>query len=134
VHLQVRVGSEHYALAIEDVLEVDELGEVTPVPGAPRTVLGIRNLRGLVLPVLDLAELLGAPEARPASGLVVTERDRRRVGLGVTELGDVQALPAVAEESQSPYLQGITWLDGTLVGVVDLEAVLAAVSTQEHAG
>lgn len=132
LHLKVRVGSEHYALAVQDVLEVAELGEVTPVPGAPPSVLGVRNLRGMVLPVVDLGQLLAATEAGEAGGLVVGEREGRRVGLGVTELGDVEQLPAIAEQSQSPYLRGTTWLGDALVGVVDLDAVLASVTTGEQ--
>lgn len=130
--MKVRVGDEHYALAIGDVLEVAELGEVTPVPGAPPSVLGVRNLRGMVLPVVDLGELLAAPGAGEAGGVVVGEREGRRVGLRVTELGDVEELPAIAEQSQSPYLRGTTWHGGALVGVVDLDAVLASMTGREQ--
>jgi purine-binding chemotaxis protein CheW len=131
VHLRVRVGSEHYAFGIEDVLEVAELGEVTPVPGAPHGVLGARNLRGLVLPVVDLAQVLEAPGEAPAAGLVVTEHDGRHAGLTVTELGNVAALPALSESSESRFLQGATWVDGSLVGVIDLGAVLESVSPRD---
>ena len=60
LHVRVRVADEHYALPVADVLEVAELGEVTPVPGAGAAVLGVRNLRGQVLPVVDLATVFGA--------------------------------------------------------------------------
>src|SRR5687767_11818247 len=55
VVVRVRVGTEDYALPVENVLEVAELGALTPVPGSARTVLGVRNLRGQVIPVIDLA-------------------------------------------------------------------------------
>ena len=54
VHLRLRVGGERYALPIENVLEVTPLGELSGVPGAGGAVLGVRNLRGQVLPVFDL--------------------------------------------------------------------------------
>ena len=54
-HVRLRVGSELYAIPIENVLEVAELGELSAVPGAEPVVLGVRNLHGQVLPVFDLA-------------------------------------------------------------------------------
>ena len=58
MHLRIRLGTEHYALDLDHVLEVVELGEVTPVPGSAPTLIGIRNLRGEILPALDLSALL----------------------------------------------------------------------------
>ena len=55
VHVRLRVGRERYALPIENVLEVAELGSLSALPGAGAAVLGVRNLRGQVLPVFDLA-------------------------------------------------------------------------------
>jgi purine-binding chemotaxis protein CheW len=130
-HLRVRVGAEQYALAADDVLEVAVLGEVIPVPGAPPGVLGVRNLRGLVLPVIDLGQVLGAPGNGDLAGLVVGERDGRRAGLAVTALGDVAALPEISEPAASLYLQGAVWVDESLVGIVDVGAVLTAIVTAE---
>ena len=55
----MRVGVETYALPIEHVQEAAELGTLTPVPGAPNSVLGVYNLRGEILPVYDLSAVLG---------------------------------------------------------------------------
>ena len=65
VHVQVRVGSELYALPVAHVLEVGEIGILTVAPGASRATLGVCNLRGDLLPVFDLATVRAYT---PASG------------------------------------------------------------------
>jgi purine-binding chemotaxis protein CheW len=125
------VGSEHYALSVEDVLEVAEIGDVSPVPGAAAGVLGVRNLRGQVLPVIDLAAVLGIPRDGEARRLVVAEQGGRRAGLAVDQLVDVGALPDASEQAESRYVLGAALVDGKLVGVVDVGAVLDAASTLE---
>ncbi len=66
VFVKVRVGSEMYALPIASVLEVAELGDLTALPGAAAGVLGLRNFHGQVLPVFDLAHVLGSSAGRRA--------------------------------------------------------------------
>ena len=67
VHVQVRVGTELYALPVDHVLEIGEIGLLTATPGASRAALGVRNLRGDLLPVFDLAAVLGLLAARRPS-------------------------------------------------------------------
>jgi purine-binding chemotaxis protein CheW len=130
IHVRVRVGQEHYALAVEQVLEVAEAARLTPVPGAPPEVLGVHNLRGQVIPVIALAALLGLGQEDPAR-IVVVELGDRRAGLAVDAVLDVVELPPASEPSQSPYLSGATLVDGTLVGLLDVDAVLAPLAPAE---
>lgn len=124
MHLRIRLGAEHYALALEHVLEVVELDEVTPVPGSPATVLGLRNLRGEILPVLDLCTLLKIPGDGEPRRLVVVADGARRAGLAVDEVIDFSRLPEATATIDSPLLHGGVLLDGVLIGVVDVSAVL----------
>jgi purine-binding chemotaxis protein CheW len=126
LHVRVRVADEHYALAVEDVLEVAELGDVTPVPGAGAAVLGVRNLRGQVLPVVDLATVFDLPPAQ-SERIVIAERGGLRAGLAVDTVTGVEELPEASEEVDSPHLAGAALADGALVGVVDVGSVLKAV-------
>jgi purine-binding chemotaxis protein CheW len=126
VYVRVRVRDEHYALPVENVLEVAELGELSAVPGAGPAVLGVRNLRGQVLPVFDLATLFGLPgEGRPAR-IVVTEDRGRQTGLAIDEVTDVGELPEASEPTESEFLARTTLDDGRLTGVIDVERVFAA--------
>jgi purine-binding chemotaxis protein CheW len=126
LHVRVRVADEHYALAVEDVLEVAELGDVTPVPGAGAAVLGVRNLRGQVLPVVDRATVFELSPAQPER-IVIAERGGLRAGLAVDAVDGVEDLPEASEEVESRHLAGAALADGALVGVVDVGSVLKAV-------
>lgn len=126
VHVRLRVGAESYALPVEHVLEVAELGELTPVPGSPRAVLGVRNLRGEVLPVFDLATLFGIERSDSAGRLLVAEHEGKRAGFAIDEITDVGELSPPAEETASQFLRGAALDEGELVGVVDVQRVFAA--------
>jgi chemotaxis signal transduction protein len=126
LHVRVRVADEHYALAVDDVLEVAELGDVTPVPGAATAVLGVRNLRGQVLPVVDLATVFELRPTQPER-IVIAERGGLRAGFAVDAVAGVEQLPEASEEVDSRHLAGAALTDGTLVGVIDVGSVLQAV-------
>jgi purine-binding chemotaxis protein CheW len=128
VHVRVRAAGEHYALPVEEVLEVVEATELAAVPGAPATVLGVCNLRGRIVPVVALARLLGLTDAAEAHNrIVITDADHGAVGLAVDEVVDVGHLADEREETDSAFLSGAVLVDGTLVGMLDLGRVLSAV-------
>lgn len=128
VHVRVRIAGEQYALPVDGVLEVAELGDVTPVPGAPASVLGVRNLRGQLITVVDLATLFGLDGDSPRERIVVTEEGDRRAGLAVEAILDVESVSQPTEPAESEYLRGAVLSDGQLVGIVDLGAALDAVA------
>jgi purine-binding chemotaxis protein CheW len=129
-HVRLRLGGESYALPISGVREVVDFGDVTPLPGAPRTVVGIRNVHGNVIPVIDLAGVLGLHvDERPAQILIVEDAERV-AGLAVDGVTGVEVISDSIREIESPRLTGAVLLDGALVGVIDLQAVLAAVENE----
>ncbi|HEY8704644.1 MAG TPA: chemotaxis protein CheW [Gaiellaceae bacterium] len=131
VHVRVRLGGESYAIAVEHVIEVAELGTLSPVPGAHGSVLGIQNLRGEVLPVFDLASVLGITGDSLPQCLLVTEHGSLRAGFAVDEVTDVGALSPVVEETHSKLLAGAILDDSGLVGVVDVERLFAALAVED---
>jgi purine-binding chemotaxis protein CheW len=133
VHIRVRAGGEHYALPVEHVLEAAELGEVTPVPGAAAEILGVRNLRGGVLPVIDLAALLGLSGGADPERILVAESGERLAGLAVESIVAVGELPGGGEATDSAYLSAAVLVEGELVGVVDLPAAFAALGGEATA-
>jgi purine-binding chemotaxis protein CheW len=131
VHVRLRVGGESYAIGVEHVLEVAELGAIAPVPGAPESVLGVSNLRGQVLPVFELASVFGIKREGVARRLVVVEHEGRRAGFAIDEVVDVAALAAPSEEAESTFLHGATLDDGELVGIVDVPRLFRALAQEE---
>jgi purine-binding chemotaxis protein CheW len=131
VHVRLRVGGESYALAVEHVLEVAELGEIAPVPGAPQSVLGVRNLRGQVLAVFELASVLGIAREGPARKLLVVEHEGRRAGFAIDEVDDVGVLAAPDAGTDSTLLQGTSLDSGELVGVVDVPRLFRTLAQEE---
>jgi purine-binding chemotaxis protein CheW len=126
IHVLVRVGTEAYALPVESVLEVAEPGAITPVPGASASVLGVRNLRGQVLPVFNLAAVLGVQADRTQPRLLVAEDNGRRAGFTIDEVRDVGTLPEPTDTSDSTLLAGASLTAEGLVGVIDVPALFDA--------
>ncbi len=126
VYVRLRVAAEAYAMPVEHVREVSELGRVEAVPGARPEMLGIRNLRGQILPVVDLARLLGLAAAIPPGRLLVAEAGGRQAGFAIDEVSDVGVLPEAAEQAESDLLVGAALADGELTGVIDVPRVFDA--------
>ncbi len=126
-HVKFRVNGEGYAVPVEQVLQVAELSELATVPGASPAVLGVRNFRGQVLPVVDFAAVLGVERSGRPRRLVIAEYQGRRAGLAVDDVTDVGALAGGMHESDSEYLVGTMPADGDVVRLVDLGRVFSAV-------
>jgi purine-binding chemotaxis protein CheW len=129
VSVRVRVAAEHYAVPVEQVLEVADLGQIAPVPGSPPEIVGVGNLRGQVIPVIDLATTLGLSGGEP-SRVVVAEAGELRAGLLVDEVLDVGEMPLASEPVESAYLLGACLVDGALVAALDVGAVLGSIGTR----
>jgi chemotaxis signal transduction protein len=128
VHVRLRVGRERYAMPIENVLEVAEPGVLSAVPGAGGAVLGVRNLRGQVLPVFDLARVLAIAGDDSPSRVVVAECEGRLAGLAVDEVTDVGDLEGEAEETGAEHLSGAVLEDGQLVGIIDVQRLFGSLA------
>ncbi len=125
-HVRIRVGSELYAMPVANVIEVAEIGDVLAVPGSRAELLGVRDLRGQILPVVDLALLLGIQQAKPPGHLLVAEAASRRAGFAIHEVSEVGELPEPGEEAESDLLRGAALVDNDLIGVVDVARVFDA--------
>jgi chemotaxis signal transduction protein len=125
------VGAEQYALPVEYVHQVVDLGGLTPVPGSPDTVLGLRNLNGEILPAFDLARILQIERDGRAPRLLVTECHGQRAAFAVDEVLDVGPLAGTMQESESPHLLASTILDGALVGMLAVDALFDSIAPQD---
>jgi len=125
VYVRLRVSSEAFAIPVEHVLEVAEFGEVTAVPRTRPEMLGVRNVHGQILPVVDLALLLGIPSTVPPGRLLVAEDRIRRACFAIEEVSGVGELGDPTEETVSDLLAGAIFGDGELIGVVDVPRIFS---------
>jgi chemotaxis signal transduction protein len=126
----VRVGGEQYALPVEYVDEVVDLGELTPVPGAPDSVLGLRNLNGEIIPAFDLARVLQIEHNDWPQRLLVTEHDGQRAAFAVDDVIDVSPLAGMMQETESLHLLASMVLDGVMVGVLAVDALFDSIAPE----
>lgn len=151
--LRMAVGDEAVAVAIDEVREILEVGRLTALPRTPGFVRGVMNLRGAVVPVIDLLARLGHPpaqigrrscvvvvETRPAATADAAADDgeaddgeRLVVGLLVDAVyevfdapaGEYEPVPPLGTRIDAGYLQGMSRVRNEVIGVLALDRVLA---------
>ncbi|QEP43192.1 chemotaxis protein CheW [Ectothiorhodospiraceae bacterium BW-2] len=127
--------SEKYAVNVIYVREVLKETKLSPVPGAPYFVLGIINLRGNIVTVIDTHKRLNlAPvENNDSTRIVVVEMDSQVVGLMVDQVDEVVVLreseieyaPNVGGDDSSRFVHGVSQREKELLILVDLERMLS---------
>jgi len=121
---------QEFAADIMTIREIRGWTDTTALPHVPDYVRGIINLRGMVLPVIDLkARLgLGQTEASAKHVIIVVNSGERTVGLLVDAVSDIltvtkneiQSVPDVMREEQNDYVEGIAVLDGRMVTLLGM--------------
>ncbi len=138
-YLTFRLGDEEYGIEILKVQEIKGYAPVTPVPNTPAYVKGVMDLRGTVIPVLDLRGKLAMPEApyNPFTVIVVVTVGSRRIGLIVDGVSDVlnipptemQAMPDFGSSVDAQFMSGMAKAGERLVVLLDIDTVLAGNET-----
>jgi purine-binding chemotaxis protein CheW len=127
------LDEQRYALHLPTVERAIHMIEITPLPSAPEIVIGVVNIQGTVVPVLNIRKRFRLPEREPdlSDQLIIAHTAKRTVALVVDTVHDVIALPAgepVAPESIMPKLEhvaGVVKLDDGMVFIHDLEVFLS---------
>ena len=132
--LSFRLGEEEYSVDIMSVREIRGWTRATPLPHAPSYVRGVINLRGIVLPVVDLSVRLGmAPVKGDARNvIIVVQVGLQTAGLLVDAVSDILALPRsdlqpppdLAANTAHSYITALTIVEGRMIRVLDLTSVL----------
>lgn len=142
-YVTFRLSGETFGVNVMQVQEVLRLSEIAPVPGAPPYVLGIINLRGSVVTVIDTRQRFGLvpAEITDDSRIIIMEAEQNVVGImvdSVTEVvylrqDEIETPPNVGSTETSRYIQGVGHQDGELLILVDLEKLLAKEDRQDAA-
>ncbi len=129
-----RLGNEEYGVDISQVQEIIRMVEITHVPRAPRFMEGVINLRGQLIPIIDLRTRFGMArtEHTKSTRIVVTEIGSKRVGMVVDSVSEVLNIPMEHVEDApdmiasvgTEYIQGVGKVNDRLIILLDLTMVI----------
>lgn len=130
-----RVGRQEYCIDVMMVREIRGWTLATALPRTPRYVKGVINLRGAVLPIVDLAARLGMPSILPTERnvIIVVQILHRQIGILVDAVSDIlmanedsiQPLPEFTSDNAKNFLKGLLQMDGRMVSLIALDDVLS---------
>ena len=130
-----KLDNETYGINVMQVQEVLRYSEIAPVPGAPYYVLGIINLRGNVVTVIDTRARFGLQSADidDSTRVVIIEAEKQVIGILVDSVAEVVYLrrseidnaPNVGTEESAKFIQGVSNRDNELLILVDLDKLLS---------
>jgi len=129
-----RIGNETYGVRIGSVREIVRVPEITAVPNAPDMIEGVINLRGKIIPVMDLRKRFANNSDQPdkKNRILVVELDNKLLGLIVSSASEVLKIPpsdiespgSVFAEGESSYVTGVGKLKGRLIILLDIARLL----------
>jgi purine-binding chemotaxis protein CheW len=129
-----RIGNETYGVRIGSVREIVRVPEITSVPSAPDLIEGVINLRGKIIPVMDLRKRFGQTDIQPdkKNRILVVELENKLVGLIVNAASEVLKIPpseieapgSVFADGESGYVTGVGKLKGRLIILLDVSRLL----------
>ena len=135
-----RIGEQEFCVDIMSVREIRGWTPATPLPRAPGFMKGVINLRGAVLPIIDLGARFGLRTSEPTARhvIMVAHIGGRMVGLLVDAVSDiiqlkdeeVQATPDVANDHVKSFVKGIFALDGRMISLIELERILPEIEAE----
>ncbi len=130
-----KLDCETYGINVMQVQEVLRYSEIAPVPGAPTYVLGIINLRGNVVTVIDTRQRFGLESADVTDNtrIVIIEAEKQVIGILVDSVAEVvylkaseiDAAPNVGNDESARFIQGVSNREGELLILVDLNQLLS---------
>ncbi len=125
-----RIASETFGVRISSVREIVRVPEITSVPNAPDYLVGVINLRGKIIPVMDLRRRFGQAEVQPdkKNRILVVDLDGKLVGLIVNSASEVLKIPpseieapgSILQEGDAGFVTGVGKLNGRLIILIDL--------------
>jgi purine-binding chemotaxis protein CheW len=130
----LKINGETFGIPISHVREIVRVPQITMVPHAPEIVEGVMNLRGRIVPIVDLRKRFGEKDIQPnkRNRIVIIEMDERLVGLTVNAASEVLKIPpaqveppqTIFPDNSADYVSGIAKLNERLVILIDLHKIL----------
>lgn len=135
-----RIGDQEFCVNIMQVREIRGWTPATPLPHSPHYVVGVINLRGAVLPIVDLAVRLGLRRTEPTVRhvIIVVQTRTKVVGLLVDAVSDVltvndetiQPMPEVSSDLERQYARGILAIDKRMICLIELAGLFSEAESE----
>jgi purine-binding chemotaxis protein CheW len=129
------IGSDQYGVDIMAVREIKGWSEITHLPKQPDYVRGVLNLRGVMVPIIDLRCRFGQglTEATPMHIVIIVQVEDMQVGLLADrvldivsfEASQVQPVPRAAQSARIDFLSGLVTVEGGMIAIIDLHNLLS---------
>lgn len=136
-----KLGSEEYGVDIAQVQEINRMVAITHVPRAPQFMEGVINLRGQLIPIIDLRARFGMPRVEHTKNtrIVVTEIGATRVGMVVDSVSEVLRLstehiedaPEMITGVDTEYIRGVGKIEDRLIILLDLARIISGAERRE---
>jgi purine-binding chemotaxis protein CheW len=129
----VSLGGEQFTIDLQNVREVFVVESITPVPGMPAGLVGVTNLRGSVVPLLDLRQMIGLAAENAQRYAVVVKHGNWQVGVLVDSVPEIRTLskdqflpaPVGTGDGGNPFVSTVVNLEDRLRGVLETSVVLS---------
>jgi purine-binding chemotaxis protein CheW len=143
-YISFAIGDDQYGVDIMAVREIKGWSEITHLPKQPDYVRGVLNLRGVIVPIIDLRCRFGQglTEATPLHIVIIVQIGSRQVGLLADRVLDIvsldasqiQPVPRVVRGSRVDFLSGLVTVDNAMIALIDLSNLLSVSMTDgdEH--
>jgi purine-binding chemotaxis protein CheW len=132
--ISFRIGAQEFCVDIMAVREIRGWTPATALPQSPSYVRGVINLRGAVLPIVDLPNRLGYGQSEPSARhvIIVAQIGHQLVGLLVDAVSDIltvtddmiQPVPDIAPEAVKTFVHGLIALDGRMISLIGLGRIM----------
>jgi purine-binding chemotaxis protein CheW len=129
------IGDDQYGVDIMAVREIKGWSEITHLPSQPDYVRGVLNLRGVIVPIVDLRCRFGQglTEATPLHIVIIVQIAAKPIGLLADRVLDivsleesqVQPVPRIAHAQRANFLSGLVTIDGAMIALIDLQNLLS---------
>ncbi len=134
------IGDEQYGVDIMAVREIKGWSEISHLPKQPEFVRGVLNLRGVMVPIIDLRCRFGGglTHATPLHVVIIVQIGEQQVGLLADRVLDIvafersqmQPVPQVSRNSRTEFLSGLLTIEGGMIAMIDISYLLSAEETQ----
>jgi purine-binding chemotaxis protein CheW len=133
----ISLAGELFAIDLRNVREVFEVDRITPVPAMPQALAGVANLRGTVVPIVDLRAMLGLSQTGSLPFAVVIRHGGQQVGILVDRVPEIRTVqmdeilpaPSGGANRLKPFVSAVLRVEERIGGVVEVPTLLAYVET-----